>query len=120
MNRFTPFAEDALEQRLRAYYQQREAPTAPFEQSWAALKTALDAEPAAGQASSRFPVAVGMAEEVAGDDDEAAFTLDETLDETLEDPMPGDERNRPTTTVRSPRMERPRRGLSRRPPSPQS
>jgi virginiamycin B lyase len=114
MNRFTPFSEDALEQSIREYYQQREAPIAPFEQSWAALKTALDAQPVAGQASSRFNVAVRMA----GDDDEVEFILEDALEDpqedTLEDPMPGDEHTRPTTTVPSPRMDTRRRGLSPR------
>jgi virginiamycin B lyase len=110
MSRFTPFSEDALEQSIREYYQQREAPTAPFEHSWAALKTALDTSPDAGSEPNTLNVAV----ELADGDDEAAFILEDTLEDPLEGPMPGDENNRPTTTVPSPRMERPRRGLSRR------
>ena len=54
MNGSAPFPDDALERSIREYYQRREAPIAPFEQSWAALKTALDAEPGARQASDRF------------------------------------------------------------------
>ncbi len=45
MNGSAPFPEDALERGIREYYERREAPTAPFDQSWAALKTALDIEP---------------------------------------------------------------------------
>jgi virginiamycin B lyase len=52
------------------------------------------------------------------EDDALAFTLDDTLedtlDDTLEDPMSGNEHYRPTTTLPSPRMETPRRGLSPR------
>jgi virginiamycin B lyase len=121
MSRFPPFSEDALEQRLREYYQEREAPIPPFERSWAALKTALDAQPDAqpGARPARGHlngVVEGALEGV--DEDEAAFILEDTLEDTPEDtpedPMPGDEHTRPTTTVPSPRMERPRRGLSPR------
>ncbi len=95
MNGSAPFPEDALERSIREYYERREAPTAPFEQSWAALKTALDAapgaEPSARQAPGRFNVAV----DVAGDDDEVAFILEDTLEDPLEDPMPGDETQPP-------------------------
>ena len=110
MNGSAPFPEDALERSIREYYERREAPTAPFDQSWAALKTALDTEPGARQGPDRFNVAV----DVAGDDDEVAFILEDALEDTLEDTMPGDEHNRPTTTFPSPRMETPRRGLSPR------
>src|SRR5262249_51695353 len=112
MNGSSLFPEDALERSIREYYQRREAPTAPFERSWAALKAALDVDVDAGQAPSRFnaalDVALGVAVDVAGDDDEAAFILEDTLEDPLEDPMAGDENNRPTTTALSPRMERPR------------
>ena len=45
MNGSAPFPDDALERSIREYYRRREAPSVPFERSWAALKTALDAEP---------------------------------------------------------------------------
>ena len=66
------------------------------------------------QAQGKRQIASNVAVDVAGDDDEVAFILDDTLEDTLEDTMPGDENNRPTTTVPSPRMETRRRGLSPR------
>jgi virginiamycin B lyase len=108
MNGSAPFPDDALEKSIREYYQRREAPIAPFERSWAALKMALDAEPGVERTPRNFDVAVDVV------DDEAAFILEDTLDDTVEDTMPGDESNRPTTTVPSPRMDTRRRGLSPR------
>jgi virginiamycin B lyase len=106
MNGSAPFPEDALERSIREYYQRREAPVAPFERSWAALKTALDAEPAARGTPVRFNAVMDVAD---GDED-----YEFILEDALEDTMPGGEYNRPTTTVPSPRMETRRRGLSPR------
>ena len=117
MNGSAPFPDDALERSIREYYQRREAPSAPFEQSWAALKTALDAEPGARQAPGRFNVAV----DVAGDDDEVAFILEDTWKIPWRTPCP--ETN--TTAQRPPsprRAWRPHGAASARarPPSPPS
>jgi virginiamycin B lyase len=106
MNGSAPFPEDTFEHCIREYYQRREAPSAPFEQSWAALKTALDTE----QGATRGPGRSNVAVDLAGGDEDYAFILEDTLEDT----MTGDEHNRASTTAHSPRMEKPRRGLSPR------
>jgi streptogramin lyase len=117
MNQEPPDAD--LERMLRAYFKRREEQTTGFAQFWAGLDATLDVEPHArletapviqvtqcGMSGDTAPTSSELA-----DDEEYAFTLEDTLEEPVDDRQGNQQ---PSTTTRSSRWETRKRTLSPR------
>ena len=112
--------DDELEQLLRAYYAKKRAPAPDLEQVIAALDAALGAE--SGRLNHRYTATPPLSDETlprhfnredADQGEDYAFTLEDTLEETMatdHDPHT----SHPATTARSSRWNAPQRMLSPR------